>query len=109
MKQSQGGAAILLDSARAEDFNFRDAISSGAGYGFDLGIAYNFNENWRFSLSGQNIAAWITWPERYGQRIQLAGDGEIEFTGFEASLVTMNLILKQNWRILNRNWKKLLN
>ncbi|MEZ4948789.1 MAG: DUF5723 family protein [Saprospiraceae bacterium] len=81
-----GGAAILLDSARAEDFNFRDAISSGAGYGFDLGIAYNFNENWRFSLSGQNIAAWITWPERYGQRIQLAGDGEIEFTGFEASL-----------------------
>lgn len=81
-----GGIAIAADSARRENFEVSDALSSGTGFSFDFGIAYHLNHNWRFSLSGKNIAGWITWPERYGQKISLAGDGEFEFNGFEASL-----------------------
>jgi hypothetical protein len=81
-----GGIAIATDSVRRENFEIRDAIASELGFAFDFGAAYHLNDNWRFSLSGKNIAGWITWPEEYGQEISLVGDGEIDFDGFETSL-----------------------
>lgn len=89
--EGNSGGMMAPTIAENESYSFsgsKDILGLGFGLGIDLGFDYQINDNWSVAVAGRDLLSKISWKEDYSKKVTLQGDGQIEFTGFETSILS---------------------
>lgn len=86
-----GGMIGNMFDESGYEFEGKHSLGLGRGFGVDLGIQYEINDNWKVSGSAKDVGGYIKWKDDFARKITLVGDGEISFNGLEADLNADNI------------------